>query len=166
MGSKRVTGEGRTSALIGGAVGLLAVIIVRFATETPWTVYHRLSAGDVLPPLWLLALAWFALPVLCGLAAGLLYGSLHRAPDAEAAFWRGCTCLVLSLMCALAWYTLLFGKCSLFFSGLCLVAAMLFSVLCVLSWRVLSVAATLLVCGNVLWYLILFLMQLAVALHT
>ncbi len=160
------TAEGRTYALIGGVMGLLAVLTMRFAIESPWTVYHRLGAAEVLPPLLLLGLVWLALPILCGLAAGWLLSRLHRAADAEAAFWRGCTCLVLSLMCAMAWYALLFGKCSLFFSGLCLIGAILLSVLCALSWRALSVGVTLLAAGNALWYILLFLMQLAVVLHS
>ena len=165
MAIKDITPQGRSYALIGGIVGLLAVVSVRFAMGSPWTVFHRLDAAAVLPPLWLLGLVWIALPVLCGLAAGALLGRLYGAAQAEAAFWRGCTFLVLSLLCALAWYILLFGKCSLFFSGLCLVAAAFAAFLCVLSWRAISVGCTLIVAANALWYVILFFMQLAVVLH-
>ncbi len=165
MAHKSITPRGRTSALIGGGIGGLAVLTVRFVTESPWTVFHRLSAGDILPPLWLLGLLWFAIPILCGLGAGLLWADIPASGEAGASFWRGCTCLVLSLMCMLAWYALLFGKCSLFFSGLCLLAAMLCSCLCVLAWKSFSIGAVLLVGGNTLWCLALFLMQLGVALH-
>ncbi len=165
MSLTEVVPRGRGYALAGGAVGLLAVISVRFAIGSPLTVFRLLDAGSVLPPLWLLGLIWTAFPILCGFAAGILYAKLHRAAQAEALFWRGCTCLVLSLLCALSWYVLLFAKCSLFFSGLCLVAAALTAGLCALSWRTLSVGCTLLTAGHTLWYVILFFMQIAVALH-
>ena len=167
MAIKEISPTGRSYALIGGAVGLLMTMAVRFAMGSPWTVFHRLNAADVLPPLWLLGLLWFAFPVLCGLAAGALMSRLCGVARAEADFWRGCTFLVLSLLCAFAWYILLFGKCSLFFSGLCLLAAACASLLCVLSWRAIShgCVCTLIVAANALWYVIIFFMQLAVVLH-
>ena len=72
MAIKEISPTGRSYALIGGAVGLLMTMAVRFAMGSPWTVFHRLNAADVLPPLWLLGLLWFAFPILCGLAAGAL----------------------------------------------------------------------------------------------
>ena len=167
MAIKEISPTGRSYALIGGAIGLLAALTVRFAMGSPWTVLHRLNAADVLPPLWLLGLLWFAFPVLCGLSAGALMSRLCGVARAEADFWRGCTFLVLSLLCAFAWYILLFGKCSLFFSGLCLLAAACASLLCVLSWRLISRGrvCTLIVAVNALWYVLLFFMQLAVVLH-
>ena len=165
MAIKEISPKGRSYALIGGAVGLLAVLTVRFAMGSPWTVLHRLNAADVLPPMWFLGLVWFAFPILCGLAAGVIPSRLCGVARAEADFWRGCTFLVLSLLCAFAWYILLFGKCSLFFSGLCLMAAAFFSFLCALSWRTVSVGCALLVAGNGIWYILVLLMQLAVVLH-
>ncbi len=159
-----ITQTGRSGALVGGLIGLLIPLFVRFVTGSPWTVIHRFSAGEILPPLWFLGLLWFALPTLCGLAAGGLWAELHHAAEREASFWRGCTCLVLSLMCASAWYALLFGKCSLFFSWLCLLAAAVLSVLCAISWKGLSGGASLLVAGNALWSLILLFFQLTVVL--
>ncbi len=165
MPAQKITPMGRTYALIGGAIGLLTVVTVRFVTESPWVVFHHLNAGDALPPMWLLSLFWFSLPILCGLAAGVLLASVRHIAEREAAFWRGCTCLVLAIMCAFSWYALLFDKCSLLFSGLCLVAAALLSLACALSWRTLSSVATLLLAANALWYLTIFLLQLAVVLR-
>ncbi len=165
MAVKKLTPQRRTYAIVGGITGFLSVATVRFAVGGPWTVYHRLNAGAVLPPMWILGFLWFSLPVLCGFAAGLLLSGLHGAADAEAACWRGCTCLALAWECALSWYALLFGKCSLAFSLVCLLAAACLSVLCALSWRRLSIGTALLSVGNALWYLLLLLMQLSVVLH-
>ncbi len=163
--SKKITPRGRGCALVGGGVGLLSLLVARLATGSPWAVFHHFAAGDVLPPLWLLSLLWFALPALGGAAAGVLFSCLGHAAEREACFWRGCTCLVLSFLFASAWYALLFGKYSLFFSGLCLLAAALLSFLCAVSWRTLSVGASLVIAANALWYLMLLIWQISVALH-
>ncbi len=163
--ASNMTPRGRTCALIGGGVALVTLLTVRFVAGSPWVVLHRFSAGTVLPPLWLLGLVWFALPILCGWEAGLLFSKISHAAEREAAFWRGCTALVLSLMCASAWYVLLFGKCSLFFSGLCLPGAAILSLFGCVSWKDLSRGAVIVTTLHALWYLLLLILQLAVALH-
>ncbi len=164
--TSRITPKGRTYALIGGIIGFLTVLTVRFIIGSPRMVIHALNAGGILPPLWLLSLIWFAFPTQCGLSAGLLLSRLQHAAEREAIFWRGCTALVLSFMCAAAWYALLFGKCSLIISGICLMAAIFLSVLCAISWSTLSGGAGLIMAGNALWYTVLLLLQIAVALRT
>ncbi len=165
MAIREFTRGVKASAWIGGGIGLVALTVVHFAVGSPLAVFRLLGAGEVLPPLWMLGFFWMAFPVLCGFCAGSLFSRLYGAAPAEAAFWRGCTFLTLSFMCALAWYALLFGKCSLFFSGLCLVVAAVTSSICALSWHSITVGCTLLAAGNALWYVILFFMQIAVVLH-
>lgn len=162
--SAPVTPRQRTAALIGGGIGLISVLLLRFATTSPWIVLHRLNAGCVLPPLWLLSCLWIACFVLLGAAAGVIL-STDAGGAAETAAWRGCTFLVLSVMLTFAWYTLLFAKFSLFVSWLCLPVGLVLAVLCGISWWQVRPAASLVAFGYALWLLLIFFWQIAVLVH-
>lgn len=156
----------RTVALIGGATGVVLALLVSFSVGSPWTTLHRVDAPSVLPPIWFLSLSWFGWFFALGAAGACLLASRRRGAVADAAFWRGMTCLVLAVAFSFVWYILFFGKGSLFFSWLCLPLALAFSLLAgVFWWQSVSKGEALIPFGYALWLLCLFFLQMAVLLH-
>lgn len=162
---RNISGNRGTASLIGGIGGVVLALLVRFFAGGPWTILHRLGAGEILPPLWFLSLLWLSWFFLVGFATGYLLATEVGGAPREVLLWRGMTCLVLTLVLALVWYTLLFGKFSLFFSWLCLPLALAAALLCAISWWSLCRGAAVVLIGYALWLLCLFLLQMAVMLH-
>ncbi len=159
------SGTERVSAAVGGGVAVLVTVSVRVAVGGPVELFHYLGAGEVLPPLWLMGLLWLGGFFVIGATVGVLIISPRRCGGREADVWRGCTCLVLSLGAALMWYTLLFGKGSLFFSWLCLPVAIVAGIPGVTAWYRADRHAAVAAGGWILWMALLFLAQFAVMLR-
>ncbi len=157
----------KTACLVGGAVGIAAALSVRLGVGGTLEVLHRLDAPAVLPPLWLLTLLYLGGFFLAGAAAGsilyALWGGLGCAR--EAAAWRGCTCLTLSVTLTLCWYALFFGRASLLVSWLCLLLAVALALASVLAWWIIDRLASLAVCGYTAVCFVLVVCQVAVLLH-
>lgn len=151
--------------LIGGGVALAAALLTRLTVGTPVTAIHKFEAFLSLPPIWFMGLLWLASFALTGAFAGELLSSPCLPPRDEALAWRGATALVLALVFSLVWYTLLFGKCFLLASWLCLLLSAAAAVWCALSWLQVKRGASLVMFGFFLWQMILFFLQLAVLLH-
>lgn len=155
----------KIAALVGGGLALAAAFLVRLSVGSPLAAIRFLAADRLLPPLWLMGLLWLLGLFLLGVVGGLAIASTGCGGQREALLWRGCTCLLLTVVFSLIWYALLFGKFSLFFSWICLPLAAAVAVLCFLSWRRPLGWAALVPAGYALWSVILFLLQFAVMLH-
>jgi hypothetical protein len=152
-------------ACIGAAVVTAAVLLTRAAVGSPWELLHRLSAASILPPLWLLSLLWMVSFALVGGAAGGLLAAPEGNAHRRAHLWQGSTFLVLAVVFALAWYTLLFGKLWVLISCLFPLLAAASALLCALSWRLAGGGAWMAPLGYALWQILVLLLQLAVLLH-
>lgn len=156
----------KPAAFIGGGVGVAIALLVALSAGSPWVTLHRTDATAVLPPMWFLSVLWFGWFFILGSLCGGLLLSRRRGAYAEALFWRGMTCLVLSVVCSFVWYVLFFGKGSLFFSWLCLPLALAAALLTALSWwQTVGKGEACVPLGFALWILCLFLLQMAVLLH-
>ncbi len=161
----RITGPQAVAALVGGGAGLASAVCLRLCAGSPWAIFCRLSAGRILPPLWLLSLVFVGWFCLVGAGLGLLLSDGRRPPVAEGGVWRGTTCLLASVALTCLWYTLLFAKNSLLFSWICLPLAVALALLTLVSWWRPAPLYVLLAGGYALWLLCLFFWQGAVILH-
>lgn len=154
----------RRAALLWGLGALAVALLVRITAGSPDYILRLYGAGVLTPPLWLAGLGWFGGIFLPGAAAGYLSGAAGGGSPREAAFWRGCTCLLLSLLWALLWYALLFGKGLLLLSWLALPIGGAAAVGCGLSWWPLSRGGATVSFGYGGWLLLLFLWELGLML--
>ncbi len=153
-------------AWIGGGCTLAAAIAVAIRVGSPIPVWHRLDAGDILPPLWLMGTLWLVGMFAVGWAFGCLLGMRAGGPVRDALKYRGSTCMVLAVVFALLWYELLFCSLRLMFSWLCLAVALIASTLAVLSWWRLCRPVACVTVGFCVWLVWLFLLQLGIMLRT
>ena len=151
---------------IGGGCTLAAALAVCIRVGSPLPVLHRLGAGDLIPPLWLMGTLWLLGMFAVGWAFGCLLGMQTGGPVRDALKYRGSTCLVIAMVFALLWYELLFCSLSLLFSWLCLAVAIGTAVLCALSWWRLCRPVACITVAFSLWRLWLFLLQLGIMLRT
>lgn len=150
---------------IGGALAVLAALLVRLACGSPHWLVLRADSGHFLPPLWVLTLLWLGGYFFMGCAWGHIFSLRPLNPCRDAWRWRGSTFLVLTMVFSLMWYPLLFGMSAWFFSWLCLGLTVVLGGICALYWFRVSQGAALVLSGVLIWYIYLFLLQLTVMLH-
>ncbi len=165
VGGHRAGGYAGAAARIGGGVAVAAAVAVRVATGGASVMWHRWGAGAVLPPLWVLSLLWLGGFFAVGATVGGLVLAPRRGPAWEAAMWRGCTCLIVSLGGALMWYALLFEKGTAVLSWLCLPVAAAAAVAGGMAWQRVDRRGALIAYGWAIWLALLFCAQGAVMLH-
>ncbi len=156
----------RSIAFIGGGVAVAGALVVCWLSENPRLVWHRLAAGCVLPPFWVMSLAWLLGFFLLGMAAGLLFSSCPHSAAHEAILWKGATYLLLAAVLALSWYILLFGKFLLLLSWLALLPTMAAALYAAILWWRLSPLCGGILGGYALWMLVLLILELAVMLQS
>ncbi len=150
--------------LCGGAL-LLAALLVRATTPSPYLFVRGVAGQVALPPTWLLGLFWFGMIFLVGLAWGLVLGRRGCNSRRDAWRFRGTTYLLLSVVFALLWYRLLFGAVAMLLSWCCLLVTVVFCVLTALSWWRISPLAGGITGAYALWSLFLFVTQFVVILY-
>lgn len=150
---------------VGGGCTLAAALVVCIRVGSPLPVLHRLGAGDLVPPLWIMGALWLLGMFAVGWASGCLWGMRPCDPVRDALRYRGLTCMVIALVLTLLWYELLFCSLSLLLSWLCLAAAIAMTVLCVLSWWRLLFPVVCVTAGFAAWLAWLFLLQLGIMLR-
>lgn len=150
--------------ICGGAV-LLAALLVRLSTGSPYPVLHTVRVDLVLPPTWITGLIWLAGFFAVGCGWGYVLGLRGCSARRQALKFQGGMYIVLSVTLALAWYPLLFGLTSFLISWLCLLGAAGMALLCAWAWIRLSRGAAALVLAFALWLLYLSFVQLGVILH-
>lgn len=99
-------------AVICGCLCVLAYVIVRCASGTPYAVMLQLGIADLVPPVWLMTLLRFLSFAVAGCAAGLVLGWRERGCGAEK--YRGCMLFILLTVLELCWYPTLFVSALVF----------------------------------------------------
>ena len=150
---------------IGGGCALAVSLAVAIRVGSPLSALHRLDAGDIVPPLWIMGTLWLLGMFAVGWSFGCLLGMRSGGPVQDALKYRGSTCMVLAVVLALLWYELLLCTLSLLLSWLCLAVATVTTVLAVLSWWRLCRPVACITGGFGVWLLWLLLLQLGVMLR-
>ena len=150
-------------AVLCGTLTLAAAMLTRAWAGAPYDGIHRMGIGEVIPPVWLMALLWllwyFGLGAVCG-------GVLTSHGGCSIGAWRGACFFVIMIFLGLVWYPLFFSRCAL---GLCVLLTVLLiglCVLCALNWQNLSLAAAAVLYLHALWLIYMLVLQVACVFRT
>lgn len=127
-------GVSRIAVLIFASGFAAAAATVASCTDSPYLIWHTLSTGASMPPLWFAALLWFGGYFLIGAAAGGAFSMQSRGAQCDVLRYRGGMFCVLSVTFGFMWYILIFGKQAVFASIIPLALSLVFAVLCCSSW--------------------------------
>ena len=105
---------------------------------------------DLLPPAWLMGLAWTLWYFALGAALGAV---LCTYGGSSICAWRGAFFFLLMLFAGYLWYPLFFMRQNPLLSLLVLLGVIACAVLCALSWQSLSLAVAVVMWAHVLWLL-------------
>ena len=154
-------GVSRIAVLIFASGFAAIAATVASCTDSPYLIWHTLSTGASMPPLWFAALLWLGGYFLIGAAAGGVFSIQSRGAQCDVLRYRGGMFCVLSVTFGFMWYILLFGKHAVFASIIPLVFSLAFAVLCCASWIRLGKGMG--VCSVIysLWLFILLLFHMA-----
>lgn len=111
----------------------------------------------LLPPVWLMGLLWtvwyFVLGAVLGAVLCAYGGGCISA-------WRGAFFFLLMLFVGYLWYPLFFVRQNQLLAMLVILAVLLCSAFCALQWQGLSLAAGVVMWGQVLWLIYMLILQL------
>lgn len=111
-------------------ISLIIAFIVRAATGSPYRVISYCSLQNIIPPVWLMVLAWIFWYLTLGCVIGSVLGCCSCRDDV--ARYKGGMLFVLMMAIGYVWYPLFFGAATLFFAQLAAEAVLTLSVLCAL----------------------------------
>lgn len=148
-----------------GGVLWTAALTVRLTTAAPYVFLHNMAGQVALPPTWLMSLLWLGFFFLIGAAWGYVLGLKGHRPRRDTWRFRGSMYFLLSVVCALLWYRLLFGAWAVFLSWLFLLADLAVTLVTALCWWRVSRAVGVILLVFALFLLFLFGCQLAIICH-
>jgi tryptophan-rich sensory protein len=145
-------------ALLCGVLCAGASLLVRAWAGAPYKGIDSMDIGALIPPVWLMALAWFCWYLVLGGVLGVILAG-HGARSADA--WRGATFFVLMLGLGFVWYGLFFCRYAMGLGILLTAFLLVLCVLCALSWQGLSLVCGVVMYLHALWLLYMLILQLA-----
>ena len=119
---------------IAGGIPVVLTLLYCAAMGSPLQALHRLMAYDILPPIWILSLAWLAALFVMGAVAADMLLCARGGLLSETAAWQGCAWIALSFALSIAWYSLLFLRFSLLSSWVSLLLSASCAALGTLAW--------------------------------
>lgn len=111
--------------ILGGIVTLMAGLFVRFAVGAPYQMMLELGVGDIVPPVWIMALLWSVELFTVGCAAGFVLGHADRGGGEK---YKGCMFFLLFVLLEMLWYPTFFSAGLVFVSVLLAILILCLSV--------------------------------------
>lgn len=146
--------------LVIGIACMLCGWGVRFSVGSPYTFLHTLSALDVTPPVWLMAIMWSVALFSIGCAGGFVLGYRERGRGAEK--YRGCLLFFFLVLCELLWYAVFFGAHLVFISTLLSVCILCTSVAVTVAFCRVSKFASAILLMHDLWLVYMLILNFSI----
>ena len=112
--------------IFGGVVLLVIGVLVRIAVGSPYRMILELGIGDLVPPVWLVALLWSVSLFTIGCAGGFVFG--YREHGCAAEKYKGCMFFLLLAIMEMLWYPAFFSAGMVFLSVLLAIMILCISV--------------------------------------
>lgn len=112
--------------VIVGILICLIGLLVRIGVGAPYRMMLELGIGDLVPPVWLMALLWSMALFSIGCAGGFVIGYRERGYPGEK--YKGCMLFLLLVVLEMLWYPMFFSLGFVFLSVLLTVLILCLSV--------------------------------------